>query len=81
MWATCGKTDRADVLEERPGGHEVARVQHDGRQHVQEEDVAGEHGRRLLVDRVHDAAHDQADADQQAGLWHPHCDLVVHVET
>lgn len=73
-------TDRADVLKERPGGHEVARVQDDWGQHVQKKDVAGEHSRRLLVDRVHDAAYNQTDADQKAGLWHPDGDLVVHVE-
>lgn len=74
-------TDRADVLKEGPGGHEVARVQHDGGQHVEEEDVAGEHSGGLLVDRVHDATHNQTDADQEAGLGHPDGDLVVNVET
>lgn len=73
-------TDRADVLEERPGGHEVARVQDDGGQHVEEEDAAGEHSGGLLVDRVHDAPHDQPDADEETSLWHPDGDLVVHVE-
>lgn len=74
-------TDRANVLKERPGGHEVARVQDDGGQHVKEEDAAGEHGGRLLVDRVHDAAHNQPDGDQEARLGHPDGDLLVDVET
>lgn len=74
-------TDRADVLEERPGGHEVPRVQDDGGQHVEEEDIGGEHSRGLLVNRVHDGPHDQTNADQKAGLWHPDGDLVVHMET
>lgn len=73
-------THRADVLEERPGGHEVARVQDDGGQHVKEEDAAGEHGGGLLVDRVHDAPHDQPDADEETGFRHPDGDLVVDVE-
>lgn len=75
------KTDRADVLKERPGGHEVARVQDDGGQHVEEEDIAGEHSRGLLMDREHDATHNQTDADEKARLWHPDGDLVVHMET
>lgn len=72
--------DRADVLKERPGGHEVARVQDDEGQHVKEEDIAGEHSRRLLVDRVHDATHNQTNADQKARLRHPDGDFVVHMK-
>lgn len=72
-------THRADVLEEGPGGHEVARVQDDGGQHVKEEDTAGEHGGGLLVDQVHDAPHSQPDADEETGFWHPDGDLVVHM--
>lgn len=73
-------TDRADILEERSGGHEVARVQNDGGQHVKEEDAAGEHSGGLLVDGVHDASHYQPDADQETRFWHPNGDLVVHME-
>lgn len=32
------------------------------------------------MDGVHDASHNQADADEQTRLWHPDGDLVVHVE-
>lgn len=78
MWGSV--TDRADVLEERPGGHEVARVQDDGGKHVKEEDTAGEHSRGLLVDGVHDASHNQPDADEETGFWYPDGDLVVHME-
>lgn len=35
--------DGADVLEERAAGHEVAGVQHDGGQEVEEENVAVHH--------------------------------------
>lgn len=72
---------RAHVLEEWPGGHEVAAVQDDRREHVEEEDVGAEHGGGLLFDRVHDAAHDEADADEEAGLRDPDGDLLVDVET
>lgn len=41
---------RADVFEERPGGHEVAAVEDDGREHVEEEDVGAEDSRGLLFD-------------------------------
>ena len=75
------ETDRADVLKERPGGHEVARVQDNGGQHVEEEGVAGQHRGGLLVDRVHDATNDQTNADEEARLRNPDSDLVVHMET
>lgn len=74
-------TDRANVLEKWPGGHKVARVEDNRGQQVEEEDVAAEHSRWLLVDRVHDAPHDQTNGDQEAGLWHPDSDLFVHMET
>lgn len=72
---------RADVFKEWPGGHEVAIVQDDRWEHVEEEDGGVEHGRGLLFDRVHDAADDEANADQEAGLWDPDGDFVVNVET
>lgn len=72
---------RADVFEERPCGHEVAVVEDDGREHVEEEDVGADDGRGLLFDRVHDGAHNEADCDQEAGLWDPDGDFVVDVET
>lgn len=72
---------RADVLEERPGGHEVAAVEDDGWEHVEEEDVGAEDSGGLLFDRVHDGAHDEADANKEAGLWDPDGDLMVNVET
>lgn len=71
----------ANVLKEGASGHEVARVQHDGGQHVEEEDVAGEHGWRFLVHSVHDGPNNEAHSDQQAGFWHPDGDLIVNVET
>lgn len=80
IWLGGSVTDRADILKERPGGHEVARVQDDGGQHVKEEDTAGEHSRGLLVDGVHDASHNQPDTDEETRFWHPDGDLVVHME-
>lgn len=72
---------RAHVLKERAGGHEVAAVQDDGWEHVEEEDVGAEDGGGLFFDRVHDGAHDEADANEEAGLWDPDGDLMVNVET
>ena len=40
--------DGAQVVEEEPVGHEVARVQDDRRQHEEEEDIGGEGGGRVL---------------------------------
>ena len=56
----------ANILKERPGGHEVARVKDNWGQHVKEENIAGEHCRGLLVDRVHDGTHNQTNADEKA---------------
>lgn len=74
-------THCADVLKKRPGGHEVAGVQDDGGQHVQKEDVAGESGRGLLFDRVHDGTNNQTNADQKTWLRNPDGDLVINMET
>lgn len=41
---------RADILKERPGGHEVAAVEDDGWEHVKEEDVGAEDGGGLFFD-------------------------------
>lgn len=57
---------RTHVLKERPGGHEVAAVEHDGREHVEEEDVGADDSRRLLFDRFHDGTNDEADGNEEA---------------
>lgn len=72
---------RAGVFEERPRGHEVAGVEDDGWEHVEEEDVGVEDGGGLLFDWVHDGANDEADGNQEAGLWDPDGDFMVNVET
>lgn len=72
--------DGADVLEERAGGHEVARVQHDGGQEVQEEHVCLHGGRRLLVDTKDNAPEQKADHDEEAALGHDCGQLVVEME-
>ncbi|TNN43239.1 hypothetical protein EYF80_046565 [Liparis tanakae] len=61
--------DGAHVLREGPDGQEVAGVEDDGGQQVEEEELRVEHG-RLLPDGADDAAHQQPDADQQAALGH-----------
>lgn len=60
--------DGAHVLGEGPDGQEVAGVEDDGRQQVEEEEL-GVHDRRLLLDRFDGAANKQTDEDQQAALW------------
>lgn len=71
----------AHVFKERPCGHEVATVQDDGREHVKEEEVWGEDGRGLFLHWVHDATDNEADANQEAGLWDPDGNFTVNGET
>lgn len=72
---------RATVFEERPGGHEVAAVEDNWWEHVEEEGVGAEGGGGLLFDCVHDASDNEADHDQEAGLRDPDSDFMVNVET
>lgn len=72
---------RANILKKGPSGHEVRRIQNEGRQHVEEEDTGGEDSWGLLVYRVHDTAHYKPNSNQQAGLWYPYCNFMVHMET
>lgn len=72
---------RPDVFEERPRGNEVATVQDDGREHVEEEDVGAENGGGLLLHRVHDGPNYESDANEEARLWDPDGDFLVNVET
>jgi len=69
------------MVEEQPIGHEVAGVQDDGRQHVQEESVRSER-RHVDAGRLEqEEADDYADGDQQTGLWEDLVELRRHVET
>jgi len=71
---------RSEMVEEQPIGHEVASVQDDGRQHVQEERVGGQ-GRHVDAARLEQQeADDYADGDQQAGLREDLAELRRHVE-
>lgn len=72
---------RANVFEEWPCGHEVAALEDDGWEHVEEEDIGAEHSGGLLFDWVHDGADDEADGNQEAGLRDPDGDFVINVET
>lgn len=58
----------AEVLRERANGEEVAGIEDDGRQQVEEEELRIEDG-RLLADGLDDAADQQADENQQTALW------------
>ena len=71
----------ADVFKERPRGHEVAAVQDDGREHVEEEDVGVEHRGGLLLHWVHDGANDKADGNQEAWLRDPDGYFLINVKT
>lgn len=68
------------MVEEQPIGHEVAGVQDDRRQHVQEERVGRQ---RRYVDAARleqQQADDHANGDQQTGLWEDLVELRRHVE-
>lgn len=72
---------RPEMIEEQPIGHEVAGVQDDGRQHVQEERV-GRQRRNVDAARLEQQqTDDYADGDQQAGLREDLVELRRHVET
>ena len=60
--------DGAQVLREGPDGQEVAGIEDDGRQQVEEEELRVEDG-GFLPDGFDEAADQQADHDQQAALW------------
>lgn len=71
---------RPEMVEEQPIGHEVAGVQDDRRQHVQEERVGRQ---RRHVDHARleqQQADNHADDDQQAGLWEDLVEFGRHVE-
>lgn len=53
----CPPQDGADVLKEGPGGHEVAALQHDRWQEIQEVDAGVHDRRRFVVGAEDDAAH------------------------
>lgn len=68
------------MVEEQPIGHEVAGVQDDGRQHVQEERIGRQ---RRYVDAAcleQQQTNDHADGDQQAGLRKDLVELRRHME-
>lgn len=68
------------MIEEQAIGHEVAGVQDDRRQHVQEERI-GRQRRHVDAARLEQQqADDHADDDQQAGLWEDLVELGRHVE-
>lgn len=72
---------RPEMVEEQPIGHEVAGVQDDRRQHVQEERVGRQ---RRYVDAARleqQQPDDHADGDQQAGLREDLVEFRRHVET
>ena len=60
--------DGPQVLCEGPDGQEVAGIEDDGRQQVEEEELRVEDG-GILSDGFDDAADQQTDEDQQAALW------------
>jgi len=71
---------RPEMVEEQPIGHEIAGVQDDGRQHVQEERV-GRQRRDVDAARLEQQqADDHADGDQQAGLREDLAELRRHVK-
>ena len=72
--------DRAQVVEERPIGHEVARVEDDGREEVEEEGLCVE-GVPLHLADVEDHAQDHAQDDEEAALGEDGRQAVVQVKS
>lgn len=68
------------MVEEQPIGHEVAGVQDDGRQHVQEERVGCQRRYMDAARLEQQQTDDHADGDQQAGLREDLVELRRHVE-
>lgn len=71
---------RSEMVEEQPIGHEVAGVQDDGRQHVQEKRVGGQRRHVDAARLEQQEADDHTDGDQQAGLREDLAELRRHVE-
>ena len=57
--------NRSEVVKEQTIRHEVSGVQDDGRQHVQEEDVGGQGGRRVIGGKEEQEADQDTDDDQK----------------
>lgn len=71
---------RPEVVEEQPIRHEVAGVQDDGRQHVQEERVRRQRRHVNACRLEQQEADNHADGDQQTGLREDLAELRRHVE-
>ncbi|CAN7951687.1 unnamed protein product, partial [Ixodes pacificus] len=74
------RQDGAQVVEEGPVGHVVAGVQHNGRQHEQEEHVRRQWPHRGQPRVEEQQADDHADHDQDATLGADEMQLGCHVE-
>jgi len=73
--------DGADLVEEGPGGHEVAGLHDDRRQDDGEEDLRVEDDQLPAVGgEVHDDAEDDSDQDQQARLGEVLLERLARVE-
>jgi len=69
------------VVEEETVRHEVSGVKDDGRQHVKEEDVWGEGGRRPVCRQEEQEPDQDSDDDEQTRLGEDVGQLRSHVET
>lgn len=80
----CKHQDGAQVLRKGPDGQEVASVQDDGRQQVEEEELEVE-DRGFIFDGSDDAPHEQTDDNQQTTFWddvgNPGNDVKTYRET
>lgn len=73
--------DGDQVVKKWPVGHEVACVQHNRGQHVQEEHVGGERSHICETRVEQEQANDDANDDEQATLWTNERDLWSNMET
>lgn len=76
----CPPQDGANVLKERPGGHEVTTLQDDGWQEIQEVDARIHDRRRFVVSAKNDGAHQNPNDDEETALRHEARQSVVKAE-
>lgn len=74
--------DRAQVIKERPHGHEVARIEDDGRKKVDEEDICIQDilVRVCNVGEVEKSPHNKAHDNEETTLWNYCRELGIQME-
>lgn len=71
----------AKVLKEGASGHEVASIQNNGWQEIQEKHIRLHGWGRLFINTKDDATEQKSDHYEKAALWHDRGQFVVEMET